>query len=121
MPEGQFLGTRTTYNYTMDDGTTEVQLTLDSTIGGVANTALVPATNGDGSIPKPLKFEPRGVHWEGTLNGAKKRKFIPCNRTSSLYAANVSTAVTIDGVAGQTTGRRGEKLSFNKLVNLGAP
>lgn len=118
MPEGQFLGTRTTYNYLMDDGTTEVQLTLDTTIGGIAGTGLSPATNGDGSIPKPQRFEPRGVYWEGTLNGSKKRKFIPCNRTSTLYAGNVSANVTIDGVVGQTTGRRGEKLSFNKLVTL---
>lgn len=118
MPEGQFLGSRTTYNYTMDDGT-EIQLVLDSTIGGIAGAGLAPATNGDGSIPKPLRFEPRGVYWQGQLGSSIKRKFIPCNDAAALYATNVSTSLTIDGVSGITTGRRGEKLSFAKVVNLG--
>lgn len=117
MPEGQYLGTRTTYNYQMENGD-EIQLVLDTTIGSIASNDLVPATTGDGSTPKPLRFEPRGVYWEGELDGAKKRKFVPCNPTAPLYLSNTSTTLTIDGVAGRTTGRRGEKLSFPKLLAL---
>lgn len=120
MPEGQFLGKRVTYNYQMEDGT-EVQLVLDETLGSLAGADLVPAVTGDGSVPKPLRFEPRGVYWQGELDGKIKRKFIPCNPTGSLYLANTSQELTIDGVAGKTTGRKGETLSFPSLLSLASP
>lgn len=120
MPEGQYLGDRVTYNYQMDDGT-EVQLVLDQTIATAGKQDLQPATTGDGSTAKPLRFEPRGVYWQGELNGKIKRKFLPCNPTSTLYLSNTSTELTVDGVPGQTTGRRGEKLSFPKLLSLAQP
>ena len=118
--EGQFLGNRVTYNYQMEDGT-EIQLVLDETLGSLPGADLVPATTGDGSVPKPLRFKPRGVYWQGELGGKTKRKFVPCNPTSTLYLSNVSQELTIDGVAGKTTGRRGETLSFPSLVSLLSP
>lgn len=117
MPEGQFTGDRATYNYTMDNGT-EIQLVLDSTLASVTNTGLTLASSGDGSISKPTRFEPRGVFWQGELGGKVKRKFIVCDNDSTLFASNTAQEITIDGVAGQTTGRKGEKISFPKLTGI---
>lgn len=115
MPLGQFLGPRQKYVYTMDSDV-EVVLTLDATLGGLANTGLTvfdPATPGD-AVNAPRRFKPRGVYWQGTATGFEKsRKFLVCgDPAATLYASQVSQAVTIDGVAGKTTGRRGEKLTF---------
>lgn len=115
MAEGQFLGARKTYVYTSDTGI-DMVFTLDATLGDLANTGLTvfdPAAPGD-AIPKPLRFKPRGVYWQGTAAGyTTKRKFITCGTVDAdLYASNVRQTVTIDGIAGVTTGRRGEKLTF---------
>lgn len=111
MPEGQFTGSRAKYEYEADDGTL-YKLNLDATLGSVTDNGLafLPATST--AIPKPTGFRPRVVFWQGELNGVIKRKEIVCNPAGALYATDKSTALTIDGVAGNTTGRRGEKLTF---------
>lgn len=111
MAEGQFTGERCAYVYVMEDGT-PIQLVLDRTIAEVVGTGLVLAQADDGSVSKPINFTPRGVYWQGELDGKQKRKFLPCSFPSPLYGNNVSAPVTIDGVVGRTTGRVGEKLSF---------
>lgn len=115
MPEGQFTGTRSSFVYTSDTGALYV-LQLDDTLGGLAGADLDvfdPASPG-AATPKPTRFSPRGVYWQGTATGFEtKRKFLVCGTTAAtLYDSSVRQALTIDGVAGITTGRRGEQMSF---------
>ena len=112
MPEGQFTGPRKVYEYTMDSGTS-IQLALDETNGSLTGTGLTLAGATSTAGFAPPRFKPRGVYWQGDLNGSIKRKFITCNAGAALYNQNVSQALEIDGVPGKTTGRRGEKLSWS--------
>lgn len=112
MAEGQRLGKRDKYTYTMDDGTV-IKLVLDKTLGDISNNGLSPTTTADNAMNKPLKFKPRGVHWQFiNTDGSLARKFIVCSADSELYTSTTELNLTIDGDAGQTTGRRGEQLSF---------
>lgn len=117
MPEGQYSGQRKSYIYESDAGKKYILL-LDSTLASLANTGLVEATteNAASATPVPKRFKPRVVFWQGTLNNRTVRKALVCGDvTATLYAKDISQDVTIDGVDGSTTGRRGEKLSFAAL------
>lgn len=117
MAEGQFTGKRAYYIYTAEGGR-QFLIQTDKTLGDIANNGLVAAnkTNAANIGFPPKRFQPRGVHWQGELNDSPVRKFIICGTSAaSLYASVASVALTIDGVSGGTTGRRGEKFSF---VNL---
>lgn len=101
---GNNLGPRGYYEYTSD---TDVQYTIQTdrdlgTAGGLTLSVANPN--------KPTKFRCRGVWAE---SAAGNRKFIICNRDSALYS-DTSQTVTIDTVAYNTTGRRGEALSYGK-------
>lgn len=113
MPEGQYTGQRGKYVYTSDDGRTYV-LTMDATLV-LSNSGLTvfdPANPGSAQN-KPMRFRPRGVYWEGDLNGRPVRKrLIAGTAASGLFSAASSQAITIDGVAGNTTGRVGERLTY---------
>lgn len=111
MPEGQFSGSRAAYTYTKDDGD-NIVICLDETLGGVTGNGLTKITTASELPGKPLQFTPRVVFWQGTLGGKVKRKQIVCNAGSTLYVKKGSSTLTVDGVAGVTTGRRGEKQSF---------
>lgn len=111
MPEGQFSGSRSKYEYVSDGGTT-YKLTLDDTLGSITDLGLTAAGPTSTGIPKPTGFKPRVVFWQGTLSGVLKRKELVCSATSTLYATESSSALTVDGVAGEIVGRRGEKLTF---------
>lgn len=113
MPEGQFSGPRAAYEYTSDNGSTYL-LTLDQTLGGLMGTGLTAATSGSTAVSAPRRFKPRVVFWQGVLNGNQVRKEIVCDADGTLYT-DTSQALTVDGVAGSTTGRRGEKLTFVTL------
>lgn len=114
MPEGQFSGTRGKYVYTNDAGSDYI-LTLDDTLAALSTTltAFDPANPGT-ATPAPRRFSPRGVYWQGTAAGfTGKRKFIVCgDTTDTLYSTSTSDTLTVDGAAGKTTGRRGERLTF---------
>lgn len=114
MPVGQFTGSRAKYVYTSDTGDAYI-LELDTTLAALSPglTAFDPANPGDAS-PAPRRFSPRGVHWQGTAAGFEsKRKFVVCGQLSDpIYDTTLRTALTIDGAAGITTGRRGEQLTF---------
>lgn len=114
MPEGQFLGDRVRAVYT-DDAGENYLLTIDSTLV-VTNSGLVLYDPGLGTevCASPANFDPRGVWWQATATGFEgKRKFLICGTNdAALYASNAPFDLTIDGVAGTTTGRRGEQLSF---------
>lgn len=114
MPVGQFTGTRGKYVYTSDAGDDYI-LELDDTLAALSSTltAFDPANPGT-ATPAPRRFSPRGVYWQGTASGFEgKRKFVVCGDTSdTLYNTSLRQALSIDGAAGTTTGRRGEKLTF---------
>ena len=113
MPEGQYLGSRQTYIYTSDN-LDEYFLVTDETLGDLAGTGLTAATTGSSASPMPKRFKPRIVHWEA--NDGSKRKRIICGKNdASLYADNKSATLTIDGIAGRTTGRVGEKMTYMRL------
>lgn len=114
MPEGQFSGSRKVYEYTTDTDKV-VLLQLDETLGSVTGCGLSAATTASEATPPPARFKPRIVYWQGVLSGRIVRKQIVCEVDSTLYLSDKSVTVTIDGVVGVTTGRRGEKLSYMKL------
>jgi hypothetical protein len=116
MPLGQFTGERKPYLYTSDGGDIYL-IQTDTTLGDIEECGLVAATTanvGDATTP-PKRFKPRVTYWQGELDGKVVRKKLVCNRTSDLTEATAPTAITIDGVVGSTTGRRGEQLSFLAL------
>lgn len=106
---GNTLGVRRYYQYTTDGGNTYKYLT-DETLGTAMN-----ATLNDTAPNLPKRFKPRGVYIQGTVAGQKVRKFvISPTSDNTTYAAEASTAVTIDGVNFGTTGRKGEQFSFGR-------
>lgn len=119
MPEGQFTGGRQTFLYVSDDNNSYLLL-MDTTLGsidGAGNTVATIANSADAQN-RPIRFKPRGVYWEATAAPVGARKFIICgDRAGDLYSAENSQAVTIDGVAGVTTGRRGEHFTYTRLAN----
>lgn len=123
MPEGQFLGRKDSYLYVSDDNKSYI-IRRDVTLATIDGTDLVVATvqnSGDGQNA-PKRFQPRGVHWQATAAPVGARKFLICgSRQAALYVASASQPVTIDGVAGVTTGRRGETYSYPGLTNAPEP
>ena len=111
MPEGQFTGSRNDFEYISDSGTI-YKLELDETNASIAALGLALSTPPSTAINKPTGFKPRVVFWQGLLGGVLKRKELVCNPTSTAYQSDVAVAITVDGVDGVTTGRRGGKLSF---------
>jgi hypothetical protein len=118
MAEGQFTGKRSAYLYTSDAGQ-QYLIRTDDTLATLGGTGLIAATtaNATGAQNPPKRFKPRGVHWQGVLNGRIVRKFIITNGgdSATLYVSGVVTSLTIDGVVGNTTGRRGEVHSYAAL------
>lgn len=114
MAEGQFSGPRSKYVYTDDTGKDYI-LRLDNTLAALSTTltAFDPANPGT-ATKKPDGFKPRGVYWLATATGYEgRKKFIVCgDGTDTLYNTTIGATLTIDGIAGRTTGRRGEQLTF---------
>lgn len=115
MPEGQFSGSKSKYVYVSEAGDNYILL-LDDTLV-ITNAGLVlfdPAAPPANSCPAPKRFKPRGVYWQATAAGFEgKRKFLVCGTAAAaLYATSLSQEFAVDGVAGATTGRRGETQSF---------
>lgn len=106
---GNTLGVRRYYGYLADNGEAYKYLT-DETLG----TAMG-ATLNDTVPDMPKRFKPRVVFVEATVAGQVVRKEVIAPSTANAaYAANASTVVTIDGINFQTTGRRGEQVTFGK-------
>lgn len=124
MPEGQFTGERKTYLYTPDSGDNTYLITTDATLGDLAGAGLTEATtaNVGTAQPAPKRFKPRVVFWQAELNGNRVRKAVICGTVdATLYDSDSPQALTIDGVAGSTTGRRGERLSFLSVSAAATP
>lgn len=113
MAEGQYLGGKRTYIYTADDNQS-YKILRDRTLGDLPGCDLDPATAAVPAPRLPRKFEPRGVYWQSNALVGRNyaRKFLICNRNSTLYTSIDSTPLTIDGIEGATTGRRGEQASY---------
>lgn len=117
MPLGQFTGAKAKYQYESDSGdiyiiSRDVTLATDASIGLVA---FDPATAPAGAQPAPKGFKPRGVWWQSNPDATppNARKFLICGTPlATLYESSQSQTLEIDQVAGRTTGRVGEKLSF---------
>lgn len=123
MPEGQFQGPKDTYIYVADDNRT-YRITRDVTLANIDGVDLVVATvqNSDDFYDISSRITPRGVHWQATEGNLNRRKFLICgSKNAALFVAPNSQPVTVDGVAGVTTGRRGEATRFRKVKNAPAP
>lgn len=107
---GNTLGNRRYFQYVDDNGSVFNILT-DEDLGTAGE--LTPATVGADQLPR--RFKPRGVYVEAEIEGEKVRKFLVCSDTSAAYATNASTTVTIDDTQFQTTGRRGERVTFARF------
>ena len=97
------------YVYESDGGLSyKLLLSVDNSTAAGTGLVLFGAQPGVQSPPK--RFKPRGIYWQDA-NG--KRKFLVCGTsTAALYVKPGSSPVTIATIAGNTTGRRGEKLTF---------
>jgi hypothetical protein len=111
---GQFSGSRDKYLYTSDSGKDYV-LTLDTdlVIVGSGLTPYDPLTNLT-AVSAPKGFRPRVVFWQATAAGfvGKRKALVAGNPADDLYSPDVPQTFSVDGVAGTTTGKKGEKLSF---------
>ena len=103
---GQTLGTRSYYLYT-NDASANYSILLDDDLATAAGL-----TKDDSNPNKPDRFKPRGVYVEATVGGNKVRKFLVCQADSAIYDTDTTSSVTIDTQAFDSTGRRGETLSF---------
>lgn len=101
------LGPRGRYVYTSDTGQ-DYTITTDADL---ATAAGLSAATSPEPPPLPKGTRPRVVHVQATVGGVIRRKDLVVNADSTLYTDS-RQAVTIDGTAGQTTGRRGESVSF---------
>lgn len=101
------LGQRGYYAYTDDSGAQFKYLT-DRDLGAAVGATL------NATLPDlPRRFRPRGIYVEATVSGRRVRKFVICpTADNEAYAANESQVVTIAGTGFNSTGRRGERVSF---------
>lgn len=105
---GNRLGSRAKYGYTDDLGN-NYSITTDIDLATAAGLA-APAAGAPG-LPK--RFKPRGVYVQSTGAPPIARKFLVVgDPTAALYDSNGRQAVSIDGEAFTTTGRKGEQASF---------
>lgn len=111
---GNILGGRSYYQYESDDGTNYSLLLDDSNAAAMGMVA-------DDSLPAPpRRFKPRVVFVEVALtNRIARKELVAPTAANANYATNTTTVITVDGVAYNSTGRRGEKLSFPR--NSDAP
>jgi len=107
---GQYLGTRTAYVYTSDTAD-EYVVRLDDTLATLPGTGMVDFTTTSTASAKPAGLTMRYVLWQSS-DGTYRKKIRCGTNDSSLYANDTSTALTIDGIAGFTTGRVGEKVTY---------
>lgn len=101
------LGPRGRYEYTSDTGQT---YTIETDVD-LATAAGLPTAGSPEAPPPPRGFSPRVVFVQATVNGRIARKNLVVNADSPLFTDS-RQAVTIDGTAGTTTGRKGESLSY---------
>lgn len=118
--DGNRQGPRERYVYLTDDITVAYILTTDQDLavaglgaGAAAPDVYDPANPPTGITicPAPRRFSPRVVFVQDPVSGARKN-LIAFSSTADLYSTSLSQTVTIDGLAFESTGRKGEKLTF---------
>lgn len=116
MPAG-IRGQSVKVRYTTDTGV-NIALSVPKYIADIPGTGLGTPDGTEGA--KPARFKPRVVFWEAivanvdpTKPGQLIRRQIPFNAGALIIAANATVPVTVDGINGDTTGRRGEKLTYS--------
>ena len=116
---GNRLGSRGRYVYESDEPGKGFILTTDEdlAVAGTGQGAAAPITYDPASppvgielCPPPKRFKPRVVFIQAA-DGSRK-DLICFSPVANLYASTVPQSVTIDELAFETTGRRGEKISF---------
>lgn len=108
---GNTLGPRGYYTYTSDSGVNYNILT-DTDLATAMG--LTPGVSGNPQLPR--RFYPRIVYAEATIGGRLVRKrLVAGTNDNTVYAAEGSTTVTVDGQTFTTTGRRGEKVTFASI------
>lgn len=110
MAEGQELGPKASYIYVTDSQDSYV-IYRDTDLAMSAITGLTPYTEGSPDLDNlPRGLMPRGVYWLGYDGIRPVRKFLICGtQDATLFLLKGSGPVTIGGIKGFTTGRRGEK------------
>lgn len=116
MAEGQFTGQRGAYVYVADSGA-QYSIERDTTLA-LPSTGLTPYGVDDPFAPGlPKRYKPRGVYWQGVLDGKVVRKFIICGTLDAqTYSRDGRAPLQVDGIDGFTTGKRGEQITFPKRV-----
>lgn len=102
--------------YTTDSGK-KVKIRVPQYILDAGQHGLQPT---DGTeVPKPARFSPRVVFWDGVVppaaEGGKEtfiRRAIPFNPGAAIVSGDTRKTHVLDGFTGETTGRRGEKVTF---------
>jgi hypothetical protein len=113
MGVGQFLGPKVKVKYIADSGEAYL-LTRDADLCGTAiEKVSLPVWNGTDEISfPPPRFKPRGCYWKSDA-APFYRKFLICGtQAAEAYDATAPIAITIDGIAGKTTGVRGERFTY---------
>lgn len=113
MGVGQFSGPKGKYVYTSDTGDLYL-ITRDTDLAGTALTevSLPLYTNQTDVGYAPPRFKPRGVYWKADASPFY-RKFLICGAAdAAAYDNSAPVAITIDGIAGKTTGKRGERVTY---------
>lgn len=101
------LGPRGRYVYTTDTGRDFV---VETDVDLAAAAGLSAATSPEPDR-LPSNINPRVVFVQAVVGGRTLRKNLVVNAGSPLFTDS-RKAVTIDGTAGTTTGRKGESVSF---------
>ena len=113
MGVGQYLGPKSKVVYTADSGE-KYLLTRDDDLCGTAlpKVDLPKYTDQEDVGFAPPRFKPRGCYWKADA-APFYRKFLICGTvTAEAYDATAPVAMTIDGIAGKTTGVRGERVTY---------
>lgn len=108
-------GTKAWHVYT-DDKDNLWSVYMDTTLAALGGLPLATA----GSVPaeKPRRLKMRRTYYKAADSTSKYRGFIPTGSTALTPTEghvgwnNVSSAITVNGVACVTTGRTGEKNTF---------
>lgn len=112
---GNLLGSRATFLYETDGGTSYNMLldeSVSSAVGNNLSTVNVAALRASGRRP----IGPRYILLSLVSDPTVRKTAIICDAANPLFARDAAGTVTINGVAWNITGRIGEQASFLVLA-----